>query len=111
MKKYVKPMLAVGAVIIVMFALTACFPGDGTNSAVKEAGFFSGIWHGWIAPISLIGSIFNSNLSIYEVHNNGFLYNIGYYMAVISGFGGLNLARKKSLVHIKYKRSNNNDDN
>lgn len=84
-------------VIIIMLSvsLSGCVPGDGTNSEVRPAGFFSGIWHGWIAPFSLIYSIFNKDVGIYEVYNSGFWYDLGYYMAIISGFGGLALSRRK----------------
>ena len=80
--------------ILLMAAFSGCTPGDGTNTEAKLAGFFSGIWHGWIAPVTLIISLFNKNIGIYEVYNNGFLYDLGYYMAIISGFGGLALVRK-----------------
>ncbi len=75
--------------------LSACVPGGGKYYNEHLAGFFTGIWHGWIAPISLIISIFNSTVRIYEVHNTGFWYDFGFYIAVISGFGGLSLTRKK----------------
>lgn len=35
------------------------------------------------------------NLGIYEVVNAGWWYDLGFYLAVISGFGGLSLTRKK----------------
>lgn len=81
--------------VFVMIALTACIPGDGSYSETRPAGFFWGIWHGWLAPISLIWGLFNENIGIYEVNNTGWWYDFGFYMAVISGFGGLSLARKK----------------
>lgn len=80
---------------VLLALLTSCAPGDGTNTPNNVAGFFSGIWHGWIAPITLIISIFDKNISIYEVNNVGFWYDLGFYMAVISGFGGLALSRRK----------------
>ena len=80
---------------VVCICLSGCVPGDGTNSAEHLAGLLSGIWHGWIAPFSLICSLFDKNTSIYEVYNNGFWYDFGFYMAIISGFGGLALFRKK----------------
>jgi len=83
-------------IVLVSFSLTACMPGDGTYSAAHPAGFLSGIWHGWIAPISLIVGLFNKNIRIYEVVNKGWLYDFGFYIAVISGFGGLSLFRRKS---------------
>ena len=90
-----KKTLLLGLMLLMlMLLLTACVPGDGTNSAQQPAGFFSGVWHGWIAPITLVLSLFNRHISIYEVYNIGFWYDFGFYMAVISGFGGLALSRK-----------------
>jgi len=82
--------------LLVLVLLTGCIPGDGTATANDTAGFFWGIWHGWLAPLSLIISIFDHNIRIYEAFNTGFWYDFGYYMAIIAGFGGLSLARKKS---------------
>ncbi len=80
---------------LLLLSLSGCVPGDGANTAARPAGFWMGIWHGWIAPIALIWSLFDPAIGIYEVHNNGFWYNFGYYMAIISGFGGLALSRKR----------------
>ena len=80
--------------ILVMVTLSGCVPGDGVNSQTNLAGLFTGVWHGWIAPFTLIYSIFNRGIRIYEVINTGFLYDLGYYMAIISGFGGLTLSRR-----------------
>lgn len=88
-------ILLILMIIFLCITLTGCMPGDGTNSAVNTAGFFSGIWHGWIAPVSLVFSFFDKNISIYEKFNNGFMYDLGFYMAIISGFGGLAFSRKK----------------
>lgn len=81
--------------VLLLALLTSCAPGDGTNTPEHLAGFFSGVWHGWIAPITLVISLFNKNISIYEVYNVGFWYDLGFYMAIISGFGGLALSRRK----------------
>lgn len=92
MKKKIIFILLVLSIIII---LTGCMPGDGSYNGEDPAGFFSGIWHGWIAPISLIFSIFKDNIRIYEVVNTGFWYDFAFYMAIISGFGGISLSRKK----------------
>ncbi len=81
--------------IFAVFLLTGCLPGDGSADHENPAGFFWGIWHGWIAPVSLIISIFKDNINIYESFNTGWWYDFGFYMAVISGFGGLTLSRKR----------------
>lgn len=80
--------------VLMILTLTGCVPGDGTNHQDNLAGFFWGIWHGWLAPISLIVSWFDNNIRIYEVMNKGFSYDFGFYIAIISGFGGLSLSRK-----------------
>jgi hypothetical protein len=85
-------MLVLGLATI---TIMSCVPGGGTYSD-GPAGFFSGVWHGWIAPISLILGLFNDNLRVYEINNTGWWYDFGFYMAVISGFGGLSLARRNS---------------
>ena len=48
-----------------------------------------------LRAVTLVISLFNKNIGIYEVNNVGFWYNLGYYMAIISGFGGLAFSRKK----------------
>lgn len=74
--------------------MTGCIPGDGTYTTSDPAGFFWGIWHGWIAPISLIIGLFDQNIRVYETMNSGWWYDLGFYIAIISGFGGLSLTRK-----------------
>ncbi|MDA3851975.1 MAG: hypothetical protein PF447_12000 [Spirochaetaceae bacterium] len=81
-------------IFLVILLFLSCVPGDGTNNSQNEAGFFWGIWHGWIAPVSLIISFFNPQRSIYETHNIGFIYDLGFYLAILGGFGGFRLFRK-----------------
>lgn len=99
--KYRKILLLSLLMLGLAFLLSGCVPGDGANSLSNQAGFFTGVWHGWLAPFSLIYSIFNRSIGIYESFNTGFMYDLGYYMAIISGFGGLTLSRK----NIKKARS------
>lgn len=91
-----KKIIALIFVLIIMaLTLTSCLPGDGSYTAKSPAGFFSGVWHGWIAPISLIIGLFNNKYRLYEVINKGWIYDFGFYISIISGFGGLSLFRKK----------------
>lgn len=93
MKK--KHLLLFFILVLTSCLFVGCMPGDGSIKASSPAGFFSGVWHGWIAPISLIFGLFKNNIRIYEVVNTGWTYDFGFYMAIISGFGGLSLGRKK----------------
>lgn len=81
--------------VLLSLALVGCLPGDGKNNPMNPAGFLWGVWHGWMAPISLIVGFFRDHIRIYEVANSGWWYDLGFYMAVISGFGGLSLIRKE----------------
>ena len=90
----IKTLLLLMLIVLSSLLLTACIPGDGKATPDKPAGFFWGVWHGWIAPISLIGGLFNKSLRVYKTHNTGWWYDLGFYMAIISGFGGLSLARR-----------------
>ncbi len=80
--------------MLLLLMLSACIPG-GSSSTIREAGFFTGVWHGWIAPLSLILSAFEPQFRVYEINNIGWWYDFGFYMAIISGFGGLSLFRRR----------------
>jgi hypothetical protein len=91
-----KKIIILGIIVgLLMLTLTGCMPGDGTYTSSRPAGFFWGIWHGWIAPISLIAGLFNKSIRVYEPVNTGWWYDFGFYIAIIGGFGGLSLFRKK----------------
>src|SRR4026209_595873 len=48
------------------------------DAAGRVASVMQGLWHGLIAPVTLIGSFFNPTMEMYEVHNDGRGYNLGY---------------------------------
>ena len=59
----------------------------GWNSKYKErgadpAGFWGGLWHGAIAPITFIVSLFVDGVSIYESNNNGRWYEFGFMLGI-----------------------------
>ncbi len=93
MKK--KFFLLCAIVLLLAAILAGCIPGDGAHTSSKPAGFFWGIWHGWIAPVSVVIGIFKKNIRIYEVNNTGWWYDFGFYIAVIGGWGGISLFRSK----------------
>ena len=46
------------------------------------AGIGLGLWHGFISPVTMVVSFFNKNIQIYEVHNNGSQYNLGFVLGL-----------------------------
>lgn len=49
----------------------------------KVPGFGTGLWHGLIALVTLFVSFFNPAIQMYEVHNNGSLYDLGFLLGAI----------------------------
>ncbi len=90
-----KTFVLIVLLVLAMLFIGSCVSGDGSRSSNDPAGFFSGIWHGWVAPFSLIWGFFNRHVRVYESNNVGWWYDFGFYIAVISGFGGLSLTRRK----------------
>jgi hypothetical protein len=59
----------------------------GSDSKYKEpgaepAGFWGGLWHGFIAPITFLVSLFATGVSIYETNNNGRWYESGFMLGI-----------------------------
>ena len=50
------------------------------NGLVARA--VAGLWHGLIAPVTLVISFFNSDVHMYEVHNAGSEYELGFLLGV-----------------------------
>lgn len=90
-----KSLVTLSLIALVVITFTGCFPGGSRYSPEEPAGFFSGVWHGWIAPISLLVGLFKDGIRIYETNNTGWWYDLGFYVAVIAGFGSIALSRKK----------------
>ncbi len=80
--------LVVFIISAMVISLAACAAGPNhlentLNSNLSVAGFWQGVWHGMILPFSLIVSLFNSDVRVYEVHNNGGWYNCGFVLGAL----------------------------
>ena len=86
--------LAVALVVGLALLLGACAAGVNPDvgtpppGATAPAGFWLGLWHGIILPVSWIVSLFTSTVSPYEVHNNGNWYDVGFVLGISLVFGG-----------------------
>lgn len=68
---------------------------EGTAGSDGVAGFWAGLWQGLILPIAFVVSLFNDGVGIYETHNNGNLYNLGFVIGTWIVFGSLLASKKK----------------
>lgn len=84
-----KTALLVYLVLIVIF-LSGCADVTSIQDCVtdKPYGFISGLWHGIIAPISFVGSLFLDDIAMYAVNNNGGWYDFGFVLGAGILFGG-----------------------
>ena len=73
-----------------LFALLAILSGCANKEVVTEClkgqtyGFWSGLWHGIIAPIDLVAMLWMNDVSVFAQNNNGAWYAFGF----IIGSGG-----------------------
>ena len=94
-------------IMILVLLLTGCTaePVDVTNCASGEpAGFWLGLWHGIIAPITFIISLFTDKIEMYQVFNNGSWYNFGFVLGAGILFGG---SGSRSSSYRRRKRQDN----
>jgi hypothetical protein len=93
-------VLLIIGVLLVMLTMVGCMPGPNTLEDTPDeggdvAGFFMGLWHGFISPITFVVSIFSPDTTVYEVHNSGAWYDLGFLLGIgmISGGSGGGAAR------------------
>lgn len=71
-------LVLVGTLLVGACAAGANPEVDMTGPDGDIAGFWSGLWQGFIAPITFFISLFTDNVNIYEVHNSGNWYDFGF---------------------------------
>jgi hypothetical protein len=86
--------------VLGLLVIAACTAGvnpeiDTAPPEGDVAGFFMGLWHGFIAPITFFISLFTDNVNLYEVHNNGNWYDFGFVIGAGLLFSGGLFGRKK----------------
>lgn len=57
-------------------------------SETSPYGFWNGLWHGIISPITLIITLFREDVAMYAIHNNGAWYNVGFLFGTSLIFSG-----------------------
>jgi hypothetical protein len=86
--------------ILLVLMLSACAAGVNPEIGLADtdgdvAGFWLGLWHGLIAPITFVISLFTDNVNMYDVHNNGNWYDFGFAFGLAMSFGGSSRGSKR----------------
>jgi hypothetical protein len=69
--------------------ITAGCAAGSNRFTTGDAGFWAGLWHGFICCVTFIISLFNENVRIYEIRNTGHLYDLGFVLGALIGLGGV----------------------
>jgi hypothetical protein len=76
--------------VLLLLVLSSC--AAGSNPAVGTGedapGFWIGLWHGIILPVTFVISLFTDNVNVYEVVNDGNWYDFGFFLGVLLFLGG-----------------------
>ena len=89
-----------GLLLVLGLALAGCAAGPNSQADAPDvegevAGFWTGLWHGVIAPVTFVISLFNKNVGMYEIHNNGGWYNFGFLLGLTAIWGGGGAASRR----------------
>lgn len=86
MKKYALLI----ALVLIAAMLVGCAPAANeiAGQGEDQAGFWAGLWHGAIMLITFVISLFNDNVGIYEINNNGGWYDFGFLLGALMFLGG-----------------------
>lgn len=79
---------ALAVVAVLLLAGCAADANSAAAAAADAAGFWPGLWHGLISPITFIVSLFSDTVGIYQVRNSGGWYDVGFMLGVSIVFGG-----------------------
>ncbi len=83
------------AITLGCLLLVACAAGDPRFTTAEPAGFWVGIWHGVIAPITFVIGLFDGDVEIYERLNTGSWYDAGFLFGLVCLGAGSHARRRR----------------
>ena len=89
-----KKILALAAITLTLSACASQIDA-GVATGGDTPGFLWGLWHGFIFPFAWIGSLFDPDIAVYAVPNNGGWYDFGFFLGVTVLGGGSWVSSKK----------------
>ncbi|MBN2306437.1 hypothetical protein JXD20_00455 [Candidatus Peregrinibacteria bacterium] len=91
--------LQITLLIALSLVLTGCtFAGDHSALTQDTPGFLMGIWHGVVAPYTLIVRFF-LDIQMYAIPNTGLGYDVGFLLGII---GAIPLGWLATLISIAF---------
>ncbi len=92
-------MPKIAIIVIATLVLSGCtFAGDSSSLTSGTPGFLMGIWHGIVAPYSLIVRLF-LDIKMYAIPNSGILYDLGFLIGIV---GAIPLGWLAAIISIAF---------
>ncbi len=86
--KRAEKVAAIALTVLLLLTIAGCAAGPGSRFAERPAGFWAGLWHGLICPVTFIIGLFTHSVRIYEVSNSGNWYDFGFLIGAGLVLGG-----------------------
>jgi len=79
--------------VLTLVMLAGCVAGPNEivntpNGAGRIAGFWQGLWHKIIVPITFVVALLSDKFHVFEVHNNGNWYVLGFLLGLTTVWRG-----------------------
>lgn len=84
-------IILISGTLALLLAACAAGPNPEVGTAGADgvvAGFWLGLWHGVIAPVTFVISLFTDSVSLYAVNNSGNWYDFGFILGLLVVLGG-----------------------
>ena len=94
MNRGARTLAAIG--VLLLLAACARQVPEAVEHARQTPGFLWGLWHGFVFPFAWIGSLFDPDIAVYAVPNNGGWYDFGFFLGVTVLGGGSHFSARKA---------------
>ena len=94
MNRGARTLAAIG--VLLLLAACARQVPEAVEHARQTPGFLWGLWHGFVFPFAWIGSLFDPDIAVYSVPNNGGWYYFGFFLGVTVLGGGSHFSARKA---------------
>ncbi len=77
-----KNLTLFGLALLAIALLTGCADVTNVHQCIPVAehtyGFWGGVWHGIISQFAFFGGLFDDEIAVYAINNNGAWYDFGF---------------------------------
>lgn len=81
--------VVIGLGAVILLSSCAAGPNPSVGTGAESPGFLTGVWHGIIIFFTFVISLFNDNVTVYEVANDGNWYDFGFFLGLMISLGGM----------------------